>query len=104
MKTATTTVNIGTPINTNAMWTLLALQDQATRTGTPKSNAKSNEKSEPTKAAPRATRKRKWESESENEESEGPEEDEGEDEEEQDDRDASDEGITQTTPAKGMKW
>ena len=31
-------------------------------------------------------------------------EDEGEDEEEEDDSDASDEGVTQTTPAKGMKW
>ena len=104
LKTATTTVKIAKPINPNAMRTLLALQEQATRTGTPKSNAKSNEKSEPTKAAPPATRKRKWESESENEESEEPEEDEGEDEEEEYDSDASDEVVTQTTPAKGMKW
>ena len=104
VKTATTTVKIAKPINPNAVRTLLALQEQATRTGTPKSNAKSNGKSEPTKAAPPATRKRKWESESENEESEEPEGDEGEDEEEEDDSDASDEGVTQTTPAKGMKW
>ena len=59
VKTATTTVKVAKPINPNAMRTLLALQEQATRTGTPKSNAKSNEKSEPTKAAPPATRKRK---------------------------------------------
>ena len=104
VKTGTTTVTIAKPINPNAVRTLLALQEQATRTSSPKSNAKSNEKSAPTKAAPPATRKRKWESESENEESEEPEEDEGEDEEEEYDSDASDEGVTQTTPAKGMKW
>ena len=104
VKTATTTVKIAKPINPNAVRTPLALQEQATKTGTPKSNAKSNEKSEPTKAAPQATRKRKSEFESENEESEETEEDEGEDEEGEDDSDASDEGVTQTTPAKRMKW
>ena len=92
VKMDTTTVKIAKPINPDAVRTLLALQEQATSTGTPKSNAKSNEKSEPTKAAPPATGKRKWESESENEESEEPEEDEGGDEEEEDDSDASDEG------------
>ena len=64
VKTATTSVKIAKPITPNAMRTLLALQEQATRTATPKSNAKSNEKSKPTKAAPRATRRREWESES----------------------------------------
>ena len=104
VKTKTTTVQIAKPINPNAVRTLLAVQEQVTRTGTPKSNTKSNEKSDLTKAAPPATRKRRWESESENEESEDPEEDEGEDEEEEDDSDASDEGVTIKTPAKGMKW
>ena len=104
VKKAATTVEIAKPIHPNAMGTLLALQEQATRTGTPKSNAKSNEEREPTKAAPPATRKHKWESESENEESEEPEEDEGEDKEEEDDSDASDEGVTQTTLVKRMKW
>ena len=97
-------MKIADPINPNAVRTLLALEEKAIRTETPKSNAKSNEKSEPTKAAPPATRKRKWESESENEESEDPEKDEGEDEEEENDSDASDEGVTIKTPAKGMKW
>ena len=49
-------------------------------------------------------RKREGESESENEEPEEPEGNEGEDEEEEDDSDASDIGVTQKTPAKGMKW
>ena len=104
VRTATTTVKTAKPINPNAMRTLLARQKQATRTGAPKSNTKSNQRSGQTKAAPRATRKCKWESKSENEESEEPEEDEGEDEEEEDNSDASDEGVTQTTPGKGMKW
>ena len=64
VKMRTTTVKIAKPINPNAVRTLLALQEQATRTGTPKSNAKSNEKSELAKAAPPATRRRKWEFES----------------------------------------